>query len=230
MKYVGKSSRRLTVIFSRLIAFISSVMQNTGAAVLFLPAIRLVASYRLKIPISRVLMPIGMAAILGGTMTMIGTSPLILLNDILPAGMPKFSFLELTPIGLAIGLSVVYSTFPRRHAHAGQASTRQTAGTGRSPANGAERGYPQFLPENQRPLRNLCARTILTRGPASARWWRFAGDLMVNIVASAKIRQDTCEIAPLPETSHPSRLYVLCAYGPKRLFRFCEGLRPDPEG
>jgi Na+/H+ antiporter NhaD/arsenite permease-like protein len=102
LKHVGRSSRRLTVIFSGLIAVISSVMQNTGAAVLFLPAIRLVASYRLKIPISRVLMPIGMSAILGGTLTMIGTSPLILLNDILPPGMPKFGFLELTPIGLAL--------------------------------------------------------------------------------------------------------------------------------
>jgi Na+/H+ antiporter NhaD/arsenite permease-like protein len=92
LKRVGRSSRRLTVIFSGMIAAISSVMQNTGAAVLFLPAIRLVTSYRLKIPISRVLMPIGMSAILGGTLTMIGTSPLILLNDILPAGMPKFGF------------------------------------------------------------------------------------------------------------------------------------------
>ncbi|PQP34120.1 SLC13 family permease, partial [Desulfobacteraceae bacterium SEEP-SAG9] len=102
LKYVGKSPRRLAVLFSGLIAVISSVMQNTGAAVLFLPAVRLVTSYRLKIHISRVLMPIGMAAILGGTLTMIGTSPLILLNDILPPGMPKFGFLGLTPIGLAL--------------------------------------------------------------------------------------------------------------------------------
>ena len=92
LKYVGMSSRRLVVIFSSLIAVISSVMQNTGAAVLFLPAVRLVTSYRLKIPISRVLMPIGMAAILGGTLTMIGTSPLILLNDILPPGNAQIQF------------------------------------------------------------------------------------------------------------------------------------------
>lgn len=50
-------------------------MQNTGAAVLFLPAIRSVTANKLKVHISRVLMPIGMAAILGGTLTMIGTSP-----------------------------------------------------------------------------------------------------------------------------------------------------------
>ena len=102
MDFVGKGTSRLVVTFSSLIAAISSVMQNTGAAVLFLPAIRSVTTYRLKVHISRVLMPIGMAAILGGTLTMIGTSPLILLNDILPQGMAKFGFLELTPIGLAI--------------------------------------------------------------------------------------------------------------------------------
>ncbi len=102
LPYVRKGESRLVVVFSSLIATISSVMQNTGAAVLFLPAIRLVATQELKIHISRVLMPIGMAAILGGTLTMIGTSPLILLNDILPEGMPKFNFLELTPIGLAL--------------------------------------------------------------------------------------------------------------------------------
>ena len=102
--FVGKGTSRLVVTFSSLIAAISGVMQNTGAAVLFLPAVRSVASDRLKVHISRVLMPIGMAAILGGTLTMIGTSPLILLNDILPQGMPKFGFLELTPIGLALGI------------------------------------------------------------------------------------------------------------------------------
>lgn len=99
---VGQSVTRLIVAFSSLIAAVSSIMQNTGAAVLFLPAIRITAAKRMRISLFRVLMPIGMAAILGGTLTMIGTSPLILLNDLLPPGMQKFGFLELTPIGLAL--------------------------------------------------------------------------------------------------------------------------------
>lgn len=102
---VGHSASRLIVVFSGLIAVISSVMQNTGAAVLFLPGIRIAACSKLRVPLSRVLMPIGMAAILGGTLTMVGTSPLILLNDLLPPGMPKFGLLELTPIGLALVIS-----------------------------------------------------------------------------------------------------------------------------
>ena len=99
IRLAGKSGSRLMVSLSGLIALISAVMQNTGAAVLFLPGIRH-ACKEIKTPISSILMPIGMCAILGGTLTMIGTSPLILLNDILPAGMEKFGLLELTPIGL----------------------------------------------------------------------------------------------------------------------------------
>ena len=108
----GKSPSRLMIYLSGLIALISSVMQNTGAAVLFLPGIRH-ATKVMKIPLARVLMPIGMAAILGGTMTMIGTSPLILLNDILPEGVEKFGLLELTPIGFAfVVFGILYfSTF-----------------------------------------------------------------------------------------------------------------------
>ncbi len=85
-------------------------MQNTGAAVLFLPGIRHACKV-MRIPISRILMPIGMCAILGGTVTMIGTSPLILLNDILPAGMEKFGLFELTPIGVGFVIAgILYFT------------------------------------------------------------------------------------------------------------------------
>ena len=59
--FVGRSASHLSVVFCALIALISSVMQNTGAAVLFLPGIRLVAAKKLGIPVSRVLMPIGMS-------------------------------------------------------------------------------------------------------------------------------------------------------------------------
>jgi di/tricarboxylate transporter len=116
LRLIGSSPGRLLVLFSSLIAVISSVMQNTGAAVLFLPAIRTAAADKVRTPISRVLMPIGMAAILGGTLTMIGTSPLILLNDLLPAGMARFSLLELTPIGIALAAAGVFylSTLGRR--------------------------------------------------------------------------------------------------------------------
>ena len=57
-------------------------MQNVGAVALFIPVISRIA-VRTNLPISRLLMPMGFIAILGGTMTMVGSSPLILLNDLI---------------------------------------------------------------------------------------------------------------------------------------------------
>lgn len=212
LKYVGRSPHRLMVIFSSLIASISSVMQNTGAAVLFLPAIRLMASHRLKIPISRVLMPIGMAAILGGTMTMIGTSPLILLNSILPVGMPKFGFLELTPIGVAlvIGGVLFLSTV-------GMVVLSKRS-VGRSDPQGAATGNSgssimSSYPLVKGPFEIAVPETYQSgQGPQDVMGIRRR--FLVNIVASAEAN-GTCEIAPLPYTSiHPG--FTLCAYGPEK--------------
>ena len=216
LKYVKNSPRRLVILFSSLIAVISSVMQNTGAAVLFLPAIRLVTSYRLRIPISRVLMPIGMAAILGGTLTMIGTSPLILLNDILPPGMPKFGLLELTPIGIALVLGgIVYlSIFGLR------ILSKQSEATiddnEQEMADGIIKSYPLikgpfeiYVPVDFQP------------GTLPQSVVQIHQQFLVNIVATAH-PDGRCEIAPLPEdTIYPGLL--LCVYGPtKAVQRFVD--------
>ncbi|WDP91578.1 MAG: SLC13 family permease [Desulfobacter sp.] len=212
LKLVGKSPKRLTIIFSGLIAVISSVMQNTGAAVLFLPGIRMAASYRLKIPISRVLMPIGMAAILGGTLTMIGTSPLILLNDILPEGMPKFGLLELTPIGLSLvagGIAYLSTAGLGFLSRRPLEKVSNTSGTDNGNGeNGILDAYPMIrgpfeisVPDDFEPGQLPLTVTGIRR--------RF----MVNIVAASK-SAGACEIAPLPE--HRIRPgYTLCVYGPK---------------
>ena len=57
-------------------------MQNVGAAALFLPVVSRISA-RTGLPLSRLLMPMGFCAILGGTVTMVGSSPLILLNDLI---------------------------------------------------------------------------------------------------------------------------------------------------
>jgi di/tricarboxylate transporter len=101
----GKSPSRIVIAISVTVAGISSFMQNIGAAALFLPAIQRV-SKKLKIPISNMLMPIGFSAILGGTLTLVGCSPLILLNDLLaPFDLEPFGLFDVTPVGAALVLS-----------------------------------------------------------------------------------------------------------------------------
>ena len=73
---------RLILLSSAIAGVNSSIMQNTSVTALYLPiASRL--SARTGIPLSRVLMPIAAAIIMGGGLTMVGNSPLILLNDLL---------------------------------------------------------------------------------------------------------------------------------------------------
>lgn len=107
MAIAGKSASRIIIAISLTVAFISSFMQNIGAAALFLPAIQRISKMQ-KIPLSRLLMPVGFSAILGGTITLVGCSPLILLNDLLvPFNLKPFGLFDVTPIGLALVASGV---------------------------------------------------------------------------------------------------------------------------
>ncbi len=105
IRIAGRSQSRVIVAISLTVAGISSFMQNIGAAALFLPAIQRI-SKQLDIPLGKLLMPIGFSAILGGTVTLVGSSPLILLNDLLePFGLEPFGLFDVTPIGIALVVS-----------------------------------------------------------------------------------------------------------------------------
>ena len=121
LKVGGATEKRIIPIISGSVGFISSFMQNVGAAALFLPVVSRIST-RTGIALSRLLMPMGFCAILGGTLTMVGSSPLILLNDLiltsnhsLPGNatpMQTFSLFDVTPVGLALlSAGVVYFVF-----------------------------------------------------------------------------------------------------------------------
>jgi di/tricarboxylate transporter len=109
LRIAGTSRRRTILLLSGTVAVISSFMQNIGAAALFLPAIQRM-SRKTCTPISQLLMPVGFSAIMGGTVTLVGSSPLIMLNDLLrPFGIKPFSLFSVTPFGIAIVLTgIVY--------------------------------------------------------------------------------------------------------------------------
>ena len=117
LKVGGTTEKRIIPIISASVGVISSFMQNVGAAALFLPVVSRISA-RSGLPMSRLLMPMGFTAILGGTMTMVGSSPLILLNDLiltsnkaLPAEqqMETWGLFSVTPVGLAlVATGVIY--------------------------------------------------------------------------------------------------------------------------
>ncbi|MCF6299687.1 MAG: SLC13 family permease, partial [Proteobacteria bacterium] len=125
MKIGGKSEKTVIPVVSTTVGAISGFMQNVGATALFLPVMSKISNAA-NLPISRLLMPMGFCAILGGTVTMVGSSPLILLNDLLetsnrslPPGaetLQPFSLFSTTPVGLALlATGVLYFLIIGRH-------------------------------------------------------------------------------------------------------------------
>ena len=117
LKVGGTTEGRIIPIISGTVGIISSFMQNVGAAALFLPVVSRI-SVRSGLPMSRLLMPMGFTAILGGTVTMVGSSPLILLNDLMLTSniglaadqqMDSWGLFSVTPIGLAlVSTGIIY--------------------------------------------------------------------------------------------------------------------------
>ncbi len=117
LKVGGTSEQRIIPIVSGTVGIISSFMQNVGATALFLPVVSRISA-RSNLPMSRLLMPMGFTAILGGTVTMVGSSPLILLNDLILTSnvalpqdqqMQTWDLFSVTPVGLAlVATGIIY--------------------------------------------------------------------------------------------------------------------------
>jgi di/tricarboxylate transporter len=138
MRVGGKTEGRIIPLISSTVGIISSFMQNVGAAALFLPVVSRISA-RTGLPLSRLLMPMGFCAILGGTITMVGSSPLILLNDLiltsnqaLPEAqkMDTFGLFSVTPIGLALILTgIIYFVVAGRFVLPANKTESSSAGT-----------------------------------------------------------------------------------------------------
>ena len=136
LKVGGTTETRIIPIIAGTVAIISSFMQNVGAAALFLPVVSRISA-RAGLPMSRLLMPMGFCAILGGTVTMVGSSPLILLNDLiltsnkaLPADqqMGTWDLFSVTPIGLAlVATGIIYFVLAGRFVLPSQATDGRSA-------------------------------------------------------------------------------------------------------
>lgn len=82
----------------------SAFMNNTPVVVVLIPIM-----YRLAaatgIPVKKLMMPLSIVAVLGGTMTLIGTSTNLVVDGLArDAGMQPFGIFEITPYGLIVSL------------------------------------------------------------------------------------------------------------------------------
>ncbi len=112
----GSSPLRVLVIMMLTVGIMSAFMNNIGAVAILLPAI-ISISEKIKTPPSKLLIPLAFAALLGGNMTLIGTPPNILANDILvKLGGEPFAFFDFLPMGVIILVAgILYMVLIGRH-------------------------------------------------------------------------------------------------------------------
>lgn len=106
----------LTLILMLTVALLSAFILNTAVVAVFIPVVIQIAK-QMGIAPSRLLMPLSFAAMLGGTMTLIGTSTNLLVSSITQeAGLSAFNMFDFAPLGIIILIAgVLYLTLIGRH-------------------------------------------------------------------------------------------------------------------
>lgn len=96
----GNSELKLFILVMLVTAAIGAFISNTGTVALMLPIVVSLAA-NANMNVSRVLMPLAFASSMGGMLTLIGTAPnLVIQNVLTDAGYQPLTFFSFTPVGL----------------------------------------------------------------------------------------------------------------------------------
>ena len=102
MKIAGNSESRMIFWLMLTVAGLGAFMSSTGVVAIFIPVVLSVAAKIGSSP-ARLMMPLSVAALISGMMTLVATPPNLVVNSELQReGLEGFSFFAVTPIGLVV--------------------------------------------------------------------------------------------------------------------------------
>ncbi|SFM03620.1 SLC13 family permease [Variovorax sp. OV329] len=115
VRLAGGHELRLVVALMVAVATIGSVLSSTGVIAIFIPIVLRIAR-RTGIAAGRLMMPLSVAALISGMMTLVATPPNLMVHaELQREGHAGFGFLSVTPFGIPIlAAAVVYMLFARR--------------------------------------------------------------------------------------------------------------------
>ncbi|MGQ2908795.1 MAG: SLC13 family permease [Aliihoeflea sp.] len=123
----GRSEARLITLLMVVVAGIGSFMSSTGVVAIFIPIV-LRISRNTGIAAGRLMMPLSVAALLSGMMTLVATAPnLVVHGELVRNGFDGFSFFAFAPFGLPLlGLAILYMLATRRFLNATAVTPHET--------------------------------------------------------------------------------------------------------
>ncbi|MFO7539361.1 MAG: SLC13 family permease, partial [Chloroflexota bacterium] len=99
-RVAGTREVTLIVVIMAVAALLSGFMSSTGTTAVLLPIVVSLARDA-RISPSKLLIPLALASLLGGILTLIGTPPnIVVSNQLVSEGLAPFGFFSFTPIGL----------------------------------------------------------------------------------------------------------------------------------
>lgn len=123
IRYGGTSEVRLLVMIMVASATVGAFMSSTATAAIFIP-ITLTVAEKANLNHKRLLMPLAVASLISGMMTLVATTPNIVVNSALrDKGLAVFSFFSFTPYGvLILVLAIVFMALVGQNLLAGKDS------------------------------------------------------------------------------------------------------------
>ncbi len=111
----GNSETKLMVLLMIVVCGLGSTMSSTAVTAIFIPVILRISSVT-GTAASKLMMPLSMAALISGMMTLVATAPNLVVNsELIRQGKEGFQFFSFTPFGLPILiLAIVYMLIARR--------------------------------------------------------------------------------------------------------------------
>lgn len=102
MRVSGASEVRVLILLMISIAGLGSFMSSTGIVAIFIPVVLAICS-GMGISPKRLMMPLSVAGLISGMMTLIATPPnLVAHSELVKAGFDGLNFFSFTPIGVAV--------------------------------------------------------------------------------------------------------------------------------